>query len=291
MNILDNAVLNYCERKEETQYESNYMTYEKTFSDICTQLLENIRIIRQEKNKNEKLLFEYSTYIYFLIPSIIGSALNYKVTVEQGLRMHPKEYVDLNEKNHEYSQEERTEAHHFFVNSLHIGRKIMNLGDTLEQEMETFIQKTPDKLKNFLYSSTIDEYTYLSYHPKRIKKLSNEIITETKKPYIIGIAHGAILPSIALASLMNSESYTIRFSQYKREDKMPIISETDKEELEKVKNRDIILIDEDLATGKTISNLKQKIEKIIKKRVKTASVLLAQTSKHIPNFYCDYVRL
>lgn len=291
--FLDNVVMNYLEKEEERGFEKNYIDFEKKFSVLGLELIDDLQELAfHKKEQNPQKIRELTTRIYFKTPFLVTSSLNYKITVENDLRMHPSKYVDFNKKCKNYSEKQKEKAHNLFVKSIEVSKEIFYNKKTPRtlRVLDDFLEKTPQKLRDFVYTSEIDIYTYLASHPHRIKKLADKIGKKTKNPYLISTAHGAILPGIALSNLLNCDVYFLRFSNYKRKDNAPIISSRDTKEITKKlnKNKEIILFDEDLASGRTMNKFEKQAEQVFEKDVLTASVLLANTSKHKPDFFTHH---
>lgn len=290
--FLDNVVMNYLEKKEEEGFEKNYIDFEKSFSSLGLALIDDLQgLAFYKKKQNFDKVMEFSTRIYFKTPFLITSALNYKITVENDLEMHSSKYVDLNSRCCKYSKKEKIKAHRLFVDSINISKEIFYNKKTPRtlRLLDNFLEKTPEKLRSFIYTSDVDIYTYLASHPSRLKKLSEQIRKKVSNPYLLSTAHGGILGGLSLSSLLNCDVYFLRFSKYKREDDSPIISSSDLREIKKKlkKDKTLILFDEDLASGETIRKFKEEIEEKVQKESKAASVLLSYNSKYIPDFFAD----
>lgn len=149
----------------------------------------------------------------------------------------------------------------------------------------------PRKLKDFVYSSDVDIYTYLSAHPSRLKTLSETIKKCLKRPFVVATAHGAILPGLVVSTLLGCDCYFLRFSQYKRFDDDVIISGADRGVLLKNKQKQFVLLDEDLASGNTLFSFKKSVEDVLGMNVMTSAVLFSSTSRFRPDFFAEYLRM
>ncbi|MFP4568220.1 MAG: phosphoribosyltransferase [Candidatus Woesearchaeota archaeon] len=283
MSLIEQVVMDYFEKKEEIQFSKKYIDFEREVKHLNEQLIK----LLENKKLNE---YARATKIYFALPYLICTALNYKITVEHGLVMHNTRYVNLNDKCCEYSLDEKKDAHKYFMNTIKFSKDILMQTHKI-QELKEHLNAAPNKIQNFKYTSDFDYYTYLAAHPHRIKKLSDKIKKEIKEPHIIGTAHGAILPGLVLSNILKCNCYFIRHSQYKRLDNAPIMHSSDINEIKGNAQKEIILLDEDLSTGTTIINLREEIKKITNKTPKLAGVIYMQTSKIKPDFYSEYHRL
>ena len=292
MFLLDNVVMDYSEKKLEKSFSGNYFDFEDKYEKLGEELVLNLKHLENSFSLNNKqAINEFSTRIYFALPFLTCCSLNYKISVEQGLEIHNTKYVSLKDRCCEYSAEEKVQAHNYFVNSVSVSKKILSYSFNALGELESHLLNAPSKLKGFVYSSDVDVYTYLASHPSRLKALGEKIERDLKRPFVVGTAHGAILPGLVVSTMLGGDCYFLRFSQYKRFDDGVIISDTDREVLLKNKQKQFVLLDEDLASGNTLFSFKKTIEEILGRGVMTSAVLSSSTSRFRPDFFADYLRL
>ncbi len=124
-----------------------------------------------------------------------------------------------------------------YIEAISLSKDIYALkGDPL-RHLENFKNKIPNILYDFIYTSKKDKYTWMASHPKRIRDLADKINKKSEIDLIIGAAHGSIMPATLLSNIINSCVYFIRFSQFKRKDNKPIISESDMRYLSNYKKK------------------------------------------------------
>lgn len=292
MFLLDNVVMDYSEKKLEKSFSGNYFDFEDEYEKLGKGLVSNLKHLENSFSLNNKqAINELSTRIYLALPFLTCCSLNYKISVEGGLEIHNTKYVSLKDRCCEYSVEEKVQAHDYFVNSVSVSKKILSSSFNALGDLERHLLNVPSKLKGFVYSSHVDIYTYLASHPSRLKTLSEKIKRGLKRPFVVGTAHGAILPGLVVSTLLGGDCYFLRFSQYKRFDEGVIISDADREVLLKNKRKQFVLLDEDLASGNTLFSFKKSIEEILGRRVMTSAVLSSSTSRFRPDFFADYLRV
>ncbi len=210
-------------------------------------------------SKNKKELSKEGNNLYFKSPGLVNVLLNYKICMENGIVLNPRKYAEFSQKDSvAYNKDKIEQSHNLYLESILLLKCIYSLKDKSIEYLNDFKKKIPKELHNLTYASEKDKYTWMASYPKRVKNLADNIKKESKIDLIIGSAHGSIMPATLLSNMINSDLYFIRFSKFKRNDNNPIVSESDEEYLSDYKEKSILFFDEDLASGKTLQNLKNK---------------------------------
>lgn len=194
--------------------------------------------------------------LYLLAPALVNVALNYKVCVEQGLPLHPTYYFAISEKARfqtQYSEAQQAEAQAFFLAAIATARAVDGLGPEALPTLDAFSRKVPDGVTDFIYTSTQDKYTWRASDPRKIQDLAESISQKVKPSLILGAAHGSIMSGLLLANLLEAPLYFIRFSMFKRNDTAPVISPSDLRLLAAYREGPVLLFDEDVAKGTTLT--------------------------------------
>ncbi len=194
--------------------------------------------------------------LYLLAPALVNVALNYKVCVEQGLPLHPTYYFEVSEKTRfqaTYSPSATAEAQRFFLTSIAAARAIFALGSEALPSLDAFAANLPEGVSDFIYTSTQDKYTWRASEPRKILELAGSIRKKVQPTLILGAAHGSIMSGLLAANLLEAPLYFIRFSMFKRNDTAPIIAPSDLHFLAAYREGPVILFDEDVAKGTTLT--------------------------------------
>ncbi len=116
---------------------------------------------------------------------------------------------------------------------------------------------------------------------QEVKKLSKKI--DYKPDMIVGITRGGIIPARLLSTFLQvKDVYCI--SVRKRDKERKVVTEI----LENLVNKDILLVEDMLETGRSLIVVKQYLESKGAK-VKTACLYTMPTSKIEPDFYLNQV--
>ena len=248
--------MDYYEPSDEMQFQEKYINL---FLDIETSLKKILDFEKSHKNpKNKTEILADGNNIYFKASTLVNVVLNHKITVENGLELHKKRYVEFSKQaNVKYAPHIIKNSQDLYIDAISLAKDIYALKGESPRHLENFKNKIPNVLYDFIYTSKRDKYTWMASHPKRIRDLADEINKKTKIDLIIGAAHGSIMSATLLSNIINSDVYFIRFSQFKRKDNKPIISKSDMRYLSNYKEKNVLLFDEDLASGKTLKNLER----------------------------------
>lgn len=193
--------------------------------------------------------------LYLLAPALVNVALNHKVCVEQGLPLHPTTYFEVNEKNRfqaHYAPEEVQAAQAFFLDCIAMARSIFALEAGVVRELHTFQARLPLAVRDFVYTSTQDKYTWRASDPGKILSLARDVQQKVRPALLLGAAHGSIMSGLLLANILEAPLYFIRFSMFKRQDTAPVIAPSDLQFLAEYRKGPVLLFDEDVAKGTTL---------------------------------------
>ncbi|MDP2875510.1 MAG: phosphoribosyltransferase [Holophaga sp.] len=195
--------------------------------------------------------------LYLLAPALVNVALNYKICVEQGLPLHATHYFEVTDKTRlqvQYPPEQLQRAQDFFLESIAIARAAFALDPELAPKLPAFEASLPAGVSDFIFTSTQDKYTWRASDPKKIAALAESVNKVFRPVAIVGAAHGSIMSGLLLANLLNVPLYYIRFSMFKRKDTAPIISQSDLGYLATYREGPVLLFDEDVAKGTTLTH-------------------------------------
>lgn len=129
-----------------------------------------------------------------------------------------------------------------------------------------------------------DKTTWKSTNPALLQKLANQIPKTYTPEMIVAPAHGAIRPGILLSVLMGIDAYFIRFSRLKHKDEQPRVGKHDLRFLEQLKDKRILCYEEDVASGKSLKQFKEFLERY-SGELKTATTLKFVMSTIQPDFF------
>lgn len=224
--------------------------------------------------------------LYLLTPALVNIALNFKVCVEQGLPLHPTYYFEISEATRfkaKYPDHMIQHTNAFFVASIETARALYALEPDAVERLNVFIRDLPEIISGFIYTSTKDKYTWRASNPAKIKDLAATIQKHLSPSLIVGAAHGSILSGLILANILKTPLYFIRFSMFKRNDTVPIIAPSDTAFLETYKEGPVLIFDEDVAKGTTLTKFTETLQPFFQESY-TASVLRHALSPCKPDF-------
>ena len=224
--------------------------------------------------------------LYLLTPALVNVALNYKICVEQGLPLHPTYYFELSEQGRfqtEYAARLVGDSQTLFLASIATARAVFALeADSLAQ-VRRYLNGLPEPILDFVYASTRDKYTWRASNPARIQSLAEQVLAAMRPELIVGAAHGSIMSGLIFANLVGAPLYFVRFSMFKRFDKAPILAQSDLRFLEPYQQGPVLLFDEDVAKGTTLTKFRQVLGPLFR-QCHTASVLRHALSPCRPDF-------
>jgi len=224
--------------------------------------------------------------LYLLAPALVNVALNYKVCVEQGLPLHPTYYFEVSEKTRfqaTYPSSITAGAQQFFLDSIATARAIFALEKDSLARLDAFATELPAEVPGFIYTSTQDKYTWRASEPRKILELAESIRKKMQPALILGAAHGSIMSGLLAANLLEAPLYFIRFSMFKRNDTSPIIAPSDLSFLAAYRHGPVILFDEDVAKGTTLTKFTDFLRPFFRESY-SAGVLRHAYADHRPDF-------
>jgi hypothetical protein len=224
--------------------------------------------------------------LYLLTPALVNVALNYKICLEQGLPLHPTHYFEVNDLNRHtktYPKSLVAGANSLFLRSIGMARAIYALEPASPGMLEAFRRDLPVILHNFIYVSMKDKYTWRASEPRKIGLLARDVLKKMQPAIVVGAAHGSIMSGLVFANMVNAPLYFIRFSMFKRNDKFPIISGSDRAFLAAYRRGPALLFDEDVAKGTTLTAFGEALRPMFKESA-TGSVLRHSLSPCWPDF-------
>ena len=253
--------MDYYEPSSEMEFQERYINL---FSEIEKSLKRILNFEKSHENpKNRARIFAEGNNIYFKTPALVNVILNYKIALENGLRLDSKKYVEFSQKIAlKYTHNTIKNSQDLYIKAISLVKDIYALKDGSIECLKDFKNKIPEELRGFIYTSKKDKYTWMASHPKRIICLADKINKKSKIDLIVGTAHGSIISATLLSNMLGSDIYFVRFSHFKRNDNNPIISDSDMEHLSDYKGKNVLFFDEDLASGKTLKNLEKRLNPI-----------------------------
>jgi Predicted phosphoribosyltransferases len=141
-----------------------------------------------------------------------------------------------------------------------------------------FLQRLPLELRRFVYTGIRDTYTWKGSEPAILARLAEKVRQDYDPQILVAAAHGAIMPALLLAELLDKPLYFIRFSMFKRHDEEPIISFSDKAWLAGFSTSRAILYDEDVAGGRTLTLFAQRLASLFSEARTACSIRHAGSS-------------
>ncbi len=224
--------------------------------------------------------------LYLFTPALVNVALNYKICVEQGLPLHPTYYFELSERSRwqiDYPEAVRADAQTLFLDSIATARAVFALDPGAIELLAHYVAELPATILDFVYASTRDKYTWRASNPRRIQALADTVLASLRPKLVVGAAHGSIMSGLIFANLVDAPLYFVRFSMFKRNDKAPILAESDLRCLEPYHSGPVLLFDEDVAKGTTLTKFSQVLAPLFQQSF-TGSVLRHALSPCRPDF-------
>jgi len=109
------------------------------------------------------------------------------------------------------------------------------------------------------------------------------LIVDPPGGLVVGAAHGSLVPGLILAETLGWKLWYIRFSMFKRNDKEPVISESDITKLAPFRHSPTLIFDEDVAKGTTLRIFSEKLFPLFDKP-RSASVIRHGLASFRPDF-------
>jgi len=255
----------------------------------CAELVQTLRLSAAETAKQQH--WDAGLELFLLVPAIINVALNYNICLQFGLPLHPTEYIDFNNTPHDlvnYTSDQKSAALELFDSSIKLARAAYRLDSGFAAQAQTFLASLPLGLESFVYTSRADKYTWRGADPEKVRALAAQVLKASRPSLAIGAAHGAIMAGLLLAEYLDCPLWFLRFSMFKRNDNKPVITASDQEKLKRAASvGDLLLFDEDSATGTTLSVLSSEVSRIVsepgKRCFRTAAVIRHITTGFEPD--------
>lgn len=233
------------------------MSFELRFSELLSDVERTVEQAIHATVRDSRF-YDNMLALYVRTQAIPSVLLNYKICIEFGLPLHPTKYFDFNSEEKDsnaYSPNTRKLARQFFLDSLSIAKDIYRLEPGVPTRLASLRDRLPEFLSGFLYTNTKDQYTWRASNPDSVRSLAESIQDEIQGvDLVLGAAHGSIRPAILLSNLLDSELYLLRYSTFKRDDRSPIVSDTDMAFLDSFRHKRVLLFDEDIAKGSTLGS-------------------------------------
>ncbi len=253
--------------------------------------------------------------LFILAPAIINVVLNWKICLEQGLPLHPTQYFEVNDwtRNRvEWPAEQVAEAVKVFSTSIRVARALMRLDPVAVEEIRSLRAGIDPAVLDFVFTSVPDKYTWRGSEPAKILALASKIekdgdfykgpglghlarlagdsqagptglVVDPPGGLVVGAAHGSLVPGLILAETLGWKLWYIRFSMFKRNDREPVISESDLEKLAPFRESPVLIFDEDVAKGTTLRLFTERLFPLFDKP-RSASVLRHGLASFRPDF-------
>ncbi|MCX7026310.1 MAG: hypothetical protein NT061_02200 [Spirochaetes bacterium] len=203
--------------------------------------------------------------LYVRSPGIVNVMLNYKICVEHDLPLHPTVYYELKEARKyriDYDLPTVEKANRLYRRSIELARASLRLDPDFSFETESFLGELPAELPGFVYTEIRDQYTWRGSEPELLERLAAKLRASWEPELIVAAAHGSIMPALLLAEILGVPLYFIRFSMFKRHDEEPIVTFSDKAWLYSYRDAKVLLYDEDVAGGRTLSIFSERLGKL-----------------------------
>ena len=153
-------------------------------------------------------------------------------------------------------------ANRLYRRSIGLARAALSLDRGFALGAESFLAELPVELQAFVYTGIRDQYTWRGSEPGLLRRLASALESSWKPELIVAAAHGSIMPALLLSEMLDVPLYFIRFSMFKRSDEEPIITFSDQAWLYPYRDARVLLYDEDVAGGRTLSIFSDRLGRI-----------------------------
>lgn len=253
--------------------------------------------------------------LFVRAPAIINVVLNWKICLEQGLPLHPTRYFEVNESTRNsvvWPAERVEEAALVFSTSIRVARALMRLDPVAIEEIRSLRARIDPTILNFVFTSVPDKYTWRASEPAKILALASRIekagdfykgpgaahlamlargsvagphglLVDPPGGLVVGAAHGSLVPGLILAETLGWRLWFLRFSMFKRNDREPVISDSDLAKLAPFRGSPVLLFDEDVAKGTTLRIFTEKLRPLFDD-ARSASVIRHGLASFRPDF-------
>ncbi len=197
--------------------------------------------------------------LFVRLPSIINVPLNWKICVELGLPLHPTQYFEVDGPalgSIRYPPALVEEAPLLLERAVEAARALMRL-DGQAAELTRGLRFSADPaMPGYVFTSKPDKYTWRGSEPSKILTLAGRIEASGfgagKRGLVVGAAHGSLVAGLVLAETLGWDLSYVRFSMFKRADKVPVLTPSDIASFRRRQGIPALLFDEDVAKGTTL---------------------------------------
>jgi len=253
--------------------------------------------------------------LFVRAPAIINVVLNWKICLEQGLPLHPTRYFEVNDETRhavDWPADQVADAVKVFSTSIRVARALMRLDTVAVAEIQSLRAGIDPAVLRFVFTSVPDKYTWRGSDPSKVLALASNVerdrnfykgpgaghvarlaglsvqgpsglIVDPPGGLVVGAAHGSLVPGLILAETLGWKLWYIRFSMFKRNDKEPVISESDITKLAPFRHSPTLIFDEDVAKGTTLRIFSEKLFPLFDKP-RSASVIRHGLASFRPDF-------
>ncbi len=272
------------------------MDFELPYGEALARVSRLVEGLRAYEAPGDAKAWAMAQELYLLAPAIINVLLNYRICVEFGLIVHPTEYIDFTRRPGRvvnYLPETKAEALELFRTGIALARAALRLAPGFTAALESFSVRLPPAIKDFLYTSKRDKYTWRASEPARVGALAAAVLkafppsadpAACRPALAVGAAHGAIMPGLLLAEYLDCPLWFVRFSMFKRKDAEPVLSSVDERVIAEAGTQGMVLaFDEDCASGLTLRTLVDRLSPLAP-GLRSASIIRHASSAFSPDF-------
>lgn len=243
------------------------MDFEVLYGELfgrCSTIVD--ALVARRGDHEDPASWQSALELYIMAPAIINVLLNYSVCIQFGLPLHPTEYFDVDQTGSSigcYGAEMEREAFDLLDRAIALSRAAYRLDPDFSAMAASLHADVPRMLRSFVYISRRDKYTWRAAEPAKVQALASSVLSARRPRLAIGAAHGSIMAGLLLAELLGCDLWFLRFSMFKRNDKAPVVSPRDEERISSYGDgSDILVFDEDSASGTTLGLLAARIKSI-----------------------------
>jgi hypothetical protein len=246
------------------------------------------------RDRDDPASWQSALELYVMAPAIINVVLNYSVCIQFGLPLHPTEYFEVDQQGTDigcYGEGMELEAFDLLERAIALSRAAYRLDPGFSDMAARLETDVPRMLRGFLYTSRRDKYTWRAAEPAKVRALATSVLAIRRPRLAIGAAHGSIMAGLLLAEILACDLWFLRFSMFKRHDKAPVVSPRDEARIHSYGDgTDILVFDEDSASGTTLGLLAARIRSI-SPLARTGAVIRHQgstfRSDHVGRIWSD----
>ncbi len=258
-------------------------SYRNVLGEIGVLIGSLLSAVPGEPNRHTE---ERAAELYVRIPAIVNVMLNYKICIEHALPLHPTVYYELKEARRyrmDHSLADIEGANRLFRESINLARSAIRLDPGWQSKADFFLSKLKAELSGFVYSGIKDNYTWRGSDPDKLHSLADKVSADFAPDLVIAAAHGSIMPALLFSEILQKDLYFIRFSMFKRRDEEPIVSFSDEAWLLGYADKRVLLFDEDVAGGTTLSKFSDRLSPLFAE-VRTGCVIRHAGAEFRPDY-------